>query len=88
MATIINFNPSPKVNFQFQATLDGKNYQCRINWNLFGQRYYFNVFTLRGVRVLTIPLIGSPVDHDISLTAGYFSTSVVYRVGKNQIEVA
>lgn len=87
MATIIDFVPSSKTNFKFQATLDGKNYQCKINWNLFGERYYLNVFTLKNVRILTIPLVSSPLDYDISLTAGYFTTKIVYRQQTNQIEV-
>lgn len=87
MTKFIPFTPSPKSNFQFQATLDGKNYTCIINWNLFGQRYYLNIYTLRNVRILTIPLIGSPLDYDISLTAGYFTTKIIYRTKTNQIEV-
>lgn len=87
MAEIINFNPSRKSNFQFLATLDDENYNCVINWNLFGQRYYLNIFTLRNERILTIPLIASPNESNISLTAGYFTTSIVYRGPTNQIEV-
>lgn len=86
-ATIIEFKPTSKSNFQFQATFDAANYNCIINWNLFGQRYYLNIYTLRGVRILTLPLISSPLDYDISITAGYFTTKLVYRGQTNRIEV-
>lgn len=85
--TTIRFTPSPKSNFQFQPTLDGTVYNCLIKWNLFGQRYYLNIYTLQRVLVVCLPLIGSPNDYDISLTAGYFTTPIVYRASTNQIEV-
>ena len=100
MATIfVDFVPSASAPFQFQPTLDGAVYTAIVTWNLYGQRYYVNLYTLDGVRVLTIPLIGSvgnPVQvfedtgkavQDISLTAGYFTTKLVYRPINQRFEI-
>lgn len=84
---IVNFTPTPYANFQFTATLDGSNYTVVVNWNLYGQRYYVNIYTLTNQLVVSLPLIGSPLDYDISLTAGYFTTKIVYREPKQQFEI-
>ncbi len=55
--TIIPFNPSATANTQFTVTLDGADYTVIVNWNLFGQRYYINIYTLQGTLVLCIALI-------------------------------
>lgn len=88
MTTLINFNPSPTANFQFIATLDGKDYNVIVNWNLYGQRYYVNIYTLQNSLVVCTPLIGSPPDYDISLTKGYFTSTLVYRAQNRQFEVS
>lgn len=97
--TYVDFVPSASAPFQFQATLDDTVYTVVVTWNLFGQRYYVNIFTLEGVRVLTIPLIGSvgsPAQvllntglavSDVSLTAGYFITKLVYRPINQRFEI-
>ncbi|MBV8060464.1 MAG: hypothetical protein JO253_02920 [Alphaproteobacteria bacterium] len=87
MATIIPFNQSPTANFQFEATFDGKSYIVIVTWNLFGQRFYVNIYDTTGVLILSMPMIGSPDTKDISLTAGYFTTKLVYRVKSNNFEV-
>lgn len=84
---IVNFTPTPYSNFQFQPTLDGANYTVIVNWNLYGERYYVNIYTLTNQLVVSLPLIGSPLDYDISLTAGYFNTKLIYREPKQQFEV-
>jgi len=83
----VPFNPAPNANFQFQATFDGNNYDVIVNWNLFGQRFYVNIFTLAGDRVLSIPLIGSPNFYNISMTAGYFTTMLIWRPGTGNFEI-
>jgi hypothetical protein len=88
MTTYINFNPSPNEPFQFQPTLDGSVYNVIVTYNLFGQRYYVNIYTLDNTLVVCLPLIGSPPGRDISLTAGYFTTTLVYRVANAQFEVS
>lgn len=60
MTTIIPFVPVPRAPFQFQPVLDGDTYTGLITWNLFGQRWYLNLYTSSGALVVTIPLIGSP----------------------------
>lgn len=87
MTTLVQFNPSSTANFQFQATLDGQNYIVIVTWNLFGQRYYVNIYNTSGVLILAMPMIGSPADFDISMTAGYFTTKLIYRVKSNNFEV-
>ena len=85
--TTIPFNPSATANTQFTATLDGVDYTVIVNWNLFGQRYYINIYTLQGTLVLCIALIGSPPNYDISMTKGYFTSTLVYRVSTGNFEV-
>lgn len=81
------FAPSPTAPFQFQPTLDGEVYHVVVTWNLFGQRYYVNVMTTSGALVLCLPMIGSPPDYDISLTAGYFTSTLVWRPSAGWFEV-
>ncbi len=60
MTTFVDFVPTATSPFTFQATLDGQQYQVLVSWNIFGQRYYVNVFALDGTRIVTIPMVGSP----------------------------
>ena len=85
--TYVQFVPSPQSPFQFQATLDSSTYTVIVTWNLFGQRYYINLYALDGTWIVALPLIGSPPDYDISLTAGYFDTTLVYRAATGNFEV-
>ncbi len=85
--TYIPFVPSSTSNFQFQATLDGKMYVGIVTWGLFGQRYYLNLYSTTGTLIVSLPLIGSPDGYDISLTAGYFTTKLVFRIANNVFEV-
>jgi hypothetical protein len=65
MTTYFEFAPSQQAPFQFQPTFDGSIYTVIVTWNLFGKRYYVNVYTLDNVLVLTLPLISSPVGLNI-----------------------
>lgn len=85
--TYINFRPSTLAPFQFQVTLDGQAYQCICTWNFQAQRFYVNIYTLTKKLFLCIPQIGSPDGYDISLTAGYTVTKLVYRAANQQFEV-
>jgi hypothetical protein len=87
MTTIFPFAPTQQGPFQFQPTLDGTTYTGVVTWNLFGQRYYLSLYALDGTRIFTLPLIGSPLDYDISLTAGYFTSTLVFRQASQQFEV-
>jgi len=85
--TYVDFNPSLTSNFIFQPTLDGNVYTAIVNWNVFGQRYYLNLYDLSGNLVLCIALIESPDNYDISLVNGYFTTKLVYRESSTQFEI-
>lgn len=84
---ITPFNPSPSANFQFQANLDGDTYNIVCAWNAYAQRYYVNFYDLTGTEVLSRPLVGSPDGANISLTAGYFDTTVIYRDSRAVFEI-
>ena len=84
---LIRFSPSDDANFQFQATFDGDVYNVIVTWNIYGERYYINIYDLNNNLILCFPLIGSPIGDNISLTAGYFATQLVYRVPNQQFEV-
>ena len=77
--TTFLFQPSNTTPFQFQPTLDGNIYNCVVTWNLFGQRYYLNCMDLSGNLIFCVAMVGSPPDRDISLTAGYFTSTLVFR---------
>ncbi len=84
----VDFTPSPLVNFRFQAVLDGVQYTVVVTYNVFGQRYYVNIYTVQGDLVMTRPMVGSPPGYDISLTAGMFTSTLVYRIGHQQFEIS
>jgi len=85
---VYDFQPSSKAPFQFQPTLDGSVYTVIVTWNLAGQRYYVNVYSLDGTLIVAIPMIGSPLGYDISLVAGYFTSTLVFREASQQFEVS
>lgn len=87
VTAVYDFQPSTSAPFQFQPTLDGQQYTAVVTWNLFGQRFYLNLYRLDGTRVLTLALVGAPDDYDLSLVAGYFTDMLVYRAASRQFEV-
>jgi len=88
MAQLILFQPGQtNPPFQFQATLDGIQYTATVRWGLMGQRWYLSLFTLDGVRVFTLPMVSSPDNYDISLTAGYFATKLILREASQTFEI-
>ena len=84
---VVQFTPANNSNFQFQATFDGAIYNVIVTYNIYGQRYYVNIYDTSNVLIVTLPLIGSPLNYDISLTAGYFTTKLVYRAANQQFEI-
>lgn len=66
MPTLIPFTPSTTSNFKFQATLDGQQYSIRIDWNLFGARYYLNIYDLSNNLIVSRPLIGTPLGYQLT----------------------
>jgi hypothetical protein len=86
-AQIVNFLPTNVGPFRFQPVLDGATYSAQVRWGLFGQRWYLFLFALSGTRIFTLPMVGSPNDFDISLTAGYFDTPLIFREASQQFEI-
>jgi hypothetical protein len=84
---IIQFAPSISANFQFKATLDGLVYNVVVTYNIYGERYYINIYDTSNTLILCMPLIGSPLEYNISLTAGYFTTMLIYREPNRQFEI-
>lgn len=60
MTTFVNFVPPQRAPFEFQPTLDGTVYRAIVTWNLFGRRWYVNIYSLDGALVLATALVGSP----------------------------
>jgi hypothetical protein len=83
MSQIIAFAPSAAAPQQFTVTLDGAQYTAIITWNLFGARWYLNLYTLQGqsqpqlilCRALTS---GSPPSTLANLVAGYFNSIMAF----------
>lgn len=88
MTTLTSFVPSPYQAFQFQATLDGSTYNVTVTWNLYRQGYYINIVSLTGVVIVTRAMVGSPTGYDISLTKGYFTSTLVWRPSTGNFEVS
>jgi len=59
LTTLYPFTPSPTSPFQFQPTLDGNLYTAIITWNLWGQRWYVNLYDQNNTLIFCIPLINS-----------------------------
>ena len=60
MTTYTNFAPTLQSPFQFGPTLDGEVCTVIITWNLFGARYYINIYAPDGTLVVSTALVGSP----------------------------
>jgi hypothetical protein len=75
VAQFIPFTPSPVAAPSFLLTLDGQQYTAVITWNLFGRRFYLNVYTLSNVLVLAKAAVGSNLSQPINLVTGYFFTN-------------
>lgn len=84
---ITRFTPSPQGPFQFQADLDGLTYNVTVTWNVYAARWYVNVTDPIGNLIVSIPMIGSPPDVGISLVAGYFTSTMVFRQDAQVFEV-
>jgi hypothetical protein len=84
---VVQFNPSTNSIFTFQVTLDESTYSVIVNWNIYAERYYVGIYDLNNTLVVSLPLVGSPLDYNISLTAGYFTSQLVYRAPTKQFQV-
>jgi len=88
MTTLVSFTTSSTVAFQFTATLDGTVYSVICPWNIYGERYYINIYSNNGTLVMSRPIVGSPDNYDINLLFGYFNKStLLYRTSSNYFEI-
>lgn len=92
MTTYIQFTPSSTSNppFQFTATMSGVDYTVNVSWNVFGQRWYLDIYDLDGTRLRTQPMIASPLSNDIYLAPTIFGSNgtLLYREDTNNFEVS
>lgn len=86
--TIIPFNPSTTANWQAQITLDSAPYTIVTTWNVYGQRYYVSLYAADQTLKLCVPLVGSTDSNNISLVAGYFTSTLVFRISSQSFEVS
>lgn len=66
MTTRVNFAPTQTQVFQFQATLDGAQYNVSLPWLLFGNRYYVVITAPDQTVVVNRSLIGSAAGAQIA----------------------
>jgi len=90
MTEIFPFLPSSISAFTFQPTLNDVQYNITVTWNLFGQRYYVNCYTLTGTLIFSLPLIGSDnginiQEIDWSLNIATVTTNIPHRFKVGQI---
>jgi len=85
--TFQEFNPAPDSAFQFRAVLDGNPYNIVVTWNIYGLRWYINIYTTQGALVYATPLVESPDGYDISMVNGVFATTLVFRDSAQRFEI-
>lgn len=90
MTVYTQFTPSAQSSppFQFAPSVGGVDYIVTTTWNVFGQRWYLNIYDSNGNRLKTAPMISSPVDSDILIAPSIFGSngSLVYRESSNNFE--
>jgi hypothetical protein len=59
MTTFYSFVPSAVKAPSFMPTLDGSQYTCIITWNVSGQRYYLNCYTINNQLIFSVPIVNS-----------------------------
>lgn len=91
MTTYVQFTPSSSSPpFQFTATMSGVDYTITTTWNVYGERWYLNIYDANGNRLKTCPLIGSPIDADIEIAPVLFGSdgTLIYRESSNNFEIS
>ncbi|MBR8141221.1 hypothetical protein KDW55_02445 [Burkholderia sp. AU19243] len=90
MTTLVPFLPSNATTPPFQATvtLDGVAYSLSVTWNIAGMRWYVTLTDQNGNVTWCGAMAGSPLDFDILLAPGIFSTStLLYREDTGNFEI-
>lgn len=88
--TTIAFNPVPTnaPPFQTSVTLDGNAYLLSVYWQQYAQRWYVKLTDDAGKLTWNGAMLASPLDYDILLAPGIFTTSrLLYRESTNNFEV-
>lgn len=57
--TTFPFNPSPLQNVTFNPTLGNNSYVATVIWNVFGQRWYLNLFDSLGNLLIETAVVSS-----------------------------
>lgn len=83
----IPFQPTSVAPFQFQAQLDNAQYTVTIPWNVYRAGWYISIATPSTSPVVFQALVASPDTYDISLTAGTFTSTIVFRESSGNFEV-
>jgi len=65
---LVLFTPSSTQVFTFQPIIGGQQYTATVTWNVFGQRYYLNLYDLAGQLILSTALVSSGPQLQASLT--------------------
>jgi hypothetical protein len=58
-SVFVDFTPSTVGPFTFQPVIGGVTYNATITWNLFGQRFYLNLYDQGGNLILCTALVAS-----------------------------
>jgi len=88
MTTFVNFVQPANSPFQTSAVLDnGITYTLTVPWNIYGQRYFLTCTDQQGKVMFNVPMVGSPDNFNINLSAGYFKTPIVFRVSSQKLEI-
>lgn len=68
MSTSVPFTPSTTSAFTFQPSIAGVQYTAVVTWNLFGQRYYLNLFDTSGNLILCTAIVSSGPRFGVTLS--------------------
>lgn len=84
----LTLNNSTSPPFSYVFTLDSQSYTGSVVWNLMAQRWYFSLVDGNSNTVWYGALVGSPLDYDILLAPGVFTSStILFREDSGQFEV-
>jgi hypothetical protein len=73
--------------FTFTVILDGIEYAAKVTWNIFGLRYYLNLYSSQGEMILSRSIVPSPDNYDISIVGNMFTSALVFRNSSQNFEV-
>lgn len=82
------FNVSPAtIPYAFNPTLDGNVYSATVWYNSQDNRPYITISDLSGNVIFTVAMVESPIGYDISITYGYFASTLVWQPDNGLIVV-